>query len=140
MWILGVIFAPIIEEFIYRWVLISRLSMKYSFWTSVMISSFLFWIIHWLASFIWAFIFWICAFIIYKKNDNIFASMFTHMLNNLSIFIFLTILFFFFPEEISSKMTLEDINSWIYYFLPMTIIWFSWIIYYIKKNEQYLKS
>lgn len=140
MWILAVIFAPIIEEFIFRWVLTSRLSIKYSYWTSVIISSFLFWIVHWLTSFIWAFITWILLFIIYKKNENIFASMFTHILNNLSAFLFLTVLFFFFPEEISSKITLEDLNSWIYYFLPITIIWFSWIIYYLKKNEKYLKN
>lgn len=84
----SVIFAPIIEELIFRGVLFNRLKIRIGIIPAIILSSALFGIGHPFGGMISAFLFGMCMCILYLKTDNIFVGMTVHFLNNL-IFVIL---------------------------------------------------
>ena len=80
--IASIIFAPIIEELVFRGVLFNRLKIRIGIIGAMLISSFLFAIGHDFGGITSAFLFGICMCIIYLKTDNIFITMSIHFLNN----------------------------------------------------------
>ena len=80
--IASIIFAPILEELVFRGVLFNRLKIRVGFVGAMLISSFLFAIGHDFGGITSAFLFGICMCIIYLKTDNIFITMSIHFLNN----------------------------------------------------------
>jgi hypothetical protein len=80
--IASIIFAPIIEELIFRGVLFNRLKIRTGIIPAMLISSFLFAIGHDFGGITSAFLFGICMCILYLKTDNILIPMSVHFLNN----------------------------------------------------------
>lgn len=80
--IASLIFAPILEELIFRGVLFNRLKVKTGIIPAMLISSFLFGIGHDFGSMTSAFLFGICMCILYLKTDNILVPMSVHFINN----------------------------------------------------------
>lgn len=78
----AIIFAPIIEELVFRGVLFNRLKIRTGIIPAMIISSFLFAIGHEIGGIISAFLFGICMCILYLKTDNILVPMSVHFLNN----------------------------------------------------------
>ncbi|WP_368660202.1 lysostaphin resistance A-like protein [Methanobrevibacter sp.] len=78
-----VFFSPILEELIFRGVLLNKLSAFTSISFSIVISSLLFAFLHSFGSVTSAFIFAICMAILYLKTGNILVPIFAHFLNNL---------------------------------------------------------
>ena len=78
----GIIFAPIIEEIIFRGIIFNRLKIRIGITSAMIISSFLFAIGHGFGGITSAFLFGICMCILYLKTDNILIPMSVHFLNN----------------------------------------------------------
>ena len=78
-----IIFAPIMEELIFRGVLFNRLKIKIGILPAMLISSFIFAIGHDFGGITSAFLFGICMCILYLKTDNILIPMSVHFINNL---------------------------------------------------------
>ena len=79
----SIIFAPILEELIFRGVLFNRLKIRIGFIPAMLISSFLFAIGHDFGGITSAFLFGICMCILYLKTDNILVPMSVHFINNI---------------------------------------------------------
>ena len=79
----AIIFAPIMEELIFRGVLFNRLKITTGIIPAMIISSFIFAIGHEVGGIISAFLFGVCMCILYLKTDNILIPMSVHFLNNL---------------------------------------------------------
>ena len=80
--ITSVVFAPIIEELVFRGVLFNRLKIRIGIVPAMLISSILFAIGHDFGGIVSAFLFGICMCILYLKTDNILIPMSVHLINN----------------------------------------------------------
>lgn len=80
--ITSIIFAPLMEELIFRGVLFNRLKIRTGIIPAMLISSFLFGIGHEFGGMTSAFLFGICMCILYTKTDNILVPMSVHFINN----------------------------------------------------------
>ncbi len=77
-----IILAPIVEELIFRGILLHRLSIKWGIISAVFISSILFGISHLGLAVIGAFVFGITMTALYKKTNSISSSIVAHSINN----------------------------------------------------------
>lgn len=80
--IASIIFAPLLEELIFRGVLFNRLKIRTGIIPAMIISSFLFAIGHDFGGITSAFLFGISMCILYLKTDNIFVTISVHFINN----------------------------------------------------------
>lgn len=81
--IASIIFAPVLEELVFRGVLFNRLKIRTGVIAAMLISSAIFAIGHEFGGIISAFLFGMCMCVIYLKTDNILMSMSIHFINNL---------------------------------------------------------
>ncbi|XZM35290.1 lysostaphin resistance A-like protein (plasmid) [Clostridium perfringens] len=131
--ILIVLLAPILEELIFRGVLLNRLHKWFNTTISIIISSMLFGILH--DDIIGAFIFGICMCILYLKTKNILVPIYVHFFNNL-ISELPEIFSLFLPnntsfQEINMKFSPYFIKIWS---LILIITSGSFLILYLFKN------
>lgn len=80
IFLLIVIFGPIVEELLFRGVILNRLAVKWGLTVSIILSSLLFGILH--ADLIGAFIFGMMMAAIYIKTQTLWAPVICHILNN----------------------------------------------------------
>jgi hypothetical protein len=80
----AIIFAPVIEELVFRGVLFNRLKIRTGIVPAMIISSFIFAIGHNFGGITSAFMFGICMCILYLKTDNILIPMSVHFTNNVA--------------------------------------------------------
>lgn len=86
--IIGItVLAPIVEEFVFRGVILQRLIGKSSVWGGVLISSLLFGILH--ADVIGAFLFGIIASLLFIRTGNLLIPILMHAINNTIAVIFM---------------------------------------------------
>ena len=78
----SIIYAPVIEELVFRGVLFNRLKIRIGLVPAMLVSSFLFGIGHDFGGMTSAFLFGICMCILYTKTDNILIPMSVHFTNN----------------------------------------------------------
>lgn len=78
----SIIYAPVIEELVFRGVLFNRLKVRIGIVPAMLLSSFLFGIGHDFGGITSAFLFGICMCILYLKTDNILIPMSVHFTNN----------------------------------------------------------
>lgn len=81
--IASIIFAPILEELVFRGVLFNRLKIRTGVIAAMLISSTIFALGHEFGGIVSAFLFGMCMCIIYLKTDNILMTMSIHFINNL---------------------------------------------------------
>lgn len=86
--IASIIFAPLLEELVFRGVLFNRLKIRIGLVPAMLLSSFLFGIGHDFGGITSAFLFGLCMCILYLKTDNIFVPMSVHFINNVVATIF----------------------------------------------------
>ncbi|WP_407463374.1 CPBP family intramembrane glutamic endopeptidase [Methanobrevibacter sp.] len=79
----SIIIAPVLEELLFRGVLLNRLKIRIGIIPAILVSSGIFALGHEFGGITSAFVFGICMCIIYLKTDNILMSMSIHFLNNL---------------------------------------------------------
>lgn len=78
----SIIFAPLLEELMFRGVLFNRLKVRVGIIPAMLISSFIFGIGHDFGGMTSAFLFGMCMCILYLKTDNILVPMSVHFINN----------------------------------------------------------
>lgn len=78
----SIIFAPLVEELVFRGVIFNRLKIRTGILPAMLISSFIFTIGHDFGGMTSAFLFGICMCILYLKTDNILIPMSVHFINN----------------------------------------------------------
>ena len=78
----GVMLVPIIEELIFRGVILNRLNNKVNFIYAIIISSVLFSLFHGFGRLIPTFFFGLCMCVVYLKTNNITIPIIIHFLNN----------------------------------------------------------
>lgn len=81
------ILAPIVEEFVFRGVILHRLIRKTSVWGGILLSSLLFGILH--ADIIGAFLFGVIASLLFIKTGNLLIPILMHALNNTIAVVFM---------------------------------------------------
>lgn len=74
------ILAPVVEEFMFRGVLLKRLIGKTSVWGGILLSSLLFGILH--LDVIGAFLFGVVASLLYLRTNNLLLPILLHIINN----------------------------------------------------------
>lgn len=79
----SIIFAPLLEELIFRGVLFNRLKIRVGIVPAMLISSLLFGIGHDFGGMTSAFLFGLCMCILYLKTDNILVPISVHCINNI---------------------------------------------------------
>ncbi|TWT05473.1 CPBP family intramembrane metalloprotease [Planococcus sp. CPCC 101016] len=74
------ILAPVVEEFMFRGVLLKRMIGKTSVWGGILISSLLFGVLH--LDVIGAFLFGVVASLLYLRTNNLLIPILLHIINN----------------------------------------------------------
>ena len=128
--ITAIIFAPVLEELIFRGVLFNRLKIRIGLIPAMLISSFIFGIGHDFGGMTSAFLFGICMCILYLKTDNILVPMSVHFINN----VVATVL------ELTPFDAVTAQFPWIIPALLITIIGTVYLIKYIINEGSQLKK
>ncbi len=128
--ITAIIFAPVVEELVFRGVLFNRLKIRVGIIPSMIITSFLFGIGHSFGGMTSAFLFGLCMCILYLKTDNILVPMSVHFINNI--------------VATAMDITHFDIFAaqfpWIIPSLLLSILGTIYLIGYIYKESKNLKK
>lgn len=127
-----VILAPIVEEIVFRGILLRRISFKLGIRKGIILSSIVFAILHPGLGHIFSFIAGVIFSLIYLKYNNILISTITHMCYNFLYFI-VTVSSMFFTNQNTS---ISNIESTIYIFVGILglIFSFRYLFKYIKVN------
>ena len=126
----AIIFAPLMEELVFRGVLFNRLKIRTGIIPAMIISSFIFAIGHDFGGMTSAFIFGVCMCTLYLKTDNILVPMGVHFTNN----VVATILSLTGADIIISQM------PWMIPFTVIAIIGTFYLIKYVIKECSQLKK
>ncbi len=130
-----VIFAPFVEELIFRDILLNRLNKKFGIKKAILYSSIVFGILHIELAIIGAVIFGIIACILYLKYENILIPMTVHFINN--FIVSLPLLFESKPSSSEAMSYNEVLISGSIGFIIL-ILSSIWIYKYIKENAKYV--
>lgn len=134
-----VILAPVLEEITFRKVLFIRLSRKLGFVISAVISSLIFGIGHGSLGILGAIAFGIGCCILYRKYNNIAASITVHMVNNLIAGIIMIIAYFTNTLIVETTIiTNSDINMYLITGSIGTIIALIIFVRFILKNKHFI--
>ena len=126
----AIIFAPIVEELVFRGVLFNRLKIRTGIIPAMIISSVIFGLGHEFGGITSAILFGICMCILYTKTDNILIPMSVHFLNNLAA----TLL------NVSGLDVAMTQMPWIVPCTILSIIGTVYLIKYIIKESKQLKK
>ena len=123
------VFAPVVEEVIFRGIMVERFGAKYGYKSAVLLSSFLFGVLH--MDIIGAFVFGVVLSILYLRTRSLLLPFLIHAANNGAV-----ALLIFFDESINLEAmdTLETYleNIWIGFFLFVGS--FGWLIWFLRDN------
>lgn len=129
IFVLVSVLVPVVEELIFRGILVERLGLKYGYKRAVIISSLIFGVFH--ADIIGAFVFGVILSIIYLKTKSLLMPVLIHALNNglVALYTFL--------EEAIGYEAWETITPYIEYRwigISLTAITTIWLYKYIKQH------
>ena len=128
--LITVLIAPIVEEFIFRGVIMQRLAVKWGITAGVLISSFIFGILH--GDILGAFVFGIFMSLLYINTRTLLVPIACHMLNNGLAFglLFIGILM----GESETTTTVAQFQSDILSGLIPLLVTAPIVIYFVYKN------
>jgi len=123
------VFAPVVEEVIFRGIMVERFGAKYGYKSAVLLSSFLFGVLH--MDIIGAFVFGVVLSILYLRTRSLLLPFLIHAANNGAV-----VLLIFFDDYINlgSTDTIDTYleNIWIGFLLFVGS--FGWLIWFLKDN------
>lgn len=136
----SVIFAPMVEEIMFRGIVLHRLKIKWGINVSILVSSILFGLLHGFSGFLSATIFGICMSLILIRTNKIIIPITIHFFNNLA-----AELPSIFSQDTSTVITensattvqesIEFLNAYgLAVGLPIFLISFIFFIFYFKKH------
>jgi len=123
------VFAPVVEEIIFRGIMIERFGSKYGYKVAVLLSSFFFGVLH--MDIIGAFFFGVVLSVLYLRTRSLLLPFLIHAANNGAV-----MLLIFFEDSISAR-------AWdtIYPFIENTrtgvllfAVSFGWLAWFLKNN------
>lgn len=131
-----IVLAPVVEEFVFRGVFLTRFMAKTSMWGGILLSSLLFGILH--LDFVGSFLFGIIASLLYLRSGNLLLPILLHMFNNglaaLSIYVpvdwFVVIDWF----VVSTTADIEGKALANVIILAISAVLTAWIIYRLAKG------
>lgn len=131
--ITAVILAPIIEEIVFRGIILNRFRTKWGIGKAIILSSVLFGILHYELAVTGALTLGICLALIYLRTENILVPITIHFINNL-----IATAFMFLPSENTGTVesfTLQEARliGWSVG-VPLIIVSLIFFIKYYKKN------
>lgn len=124
--------GPIVEEFIFRGLLLNRLATKFNMMVGIFITNIIFAVFH--SDILGAFMFGFILSILYLKSGNLLLPIIVHVLNNSYVTI-LTIIDPPLPDFLS-ETTMEQLSEQIIPNIIMLAISIPILIIYIKKNKR----
>ena len=135
----AIIFAPILEEFICRGLMLHKWSIKWSVRRAILVSSLLFALVHFRHDFISLWIAGVLLSVLYLKTKNLAIPILLHFFHNLLVVIFNGIHYFGTPlAERNSFIKLIEIQESLQSSLGQSILFLSistpFLIYFIYKN------
>jgi len=123
------VFAPVVEEIIFRGIMIERFGAKYGYKIAVILSSLLFGVLH--MDIIGAFIFGIVLSVLYLRTRSLLLPVLIHAANNgfATLFIFYGDAF-----NIDAWETIEPFleNAWMG--ILLFVVSFGWLIWFLNNN------
>lgn len=135
MAILVVIFVPIIEEVVFRGILINRLSVTFKTKTAVIISSILFGVLH--TDPLGATIFGVIMAIIYIKTQKLIIPIICHVLNNFAAYILAISSHYIYGAQIGNAIVAFQ-DSWLIG-LGSILTLMTLSLIYLKRGQLYNK-
>ena len=81
--VLTIILAPIVEELVFRGVLLRWLGSRFNIYIAIIVTSLIFGVLHDTGGIFSAIIFGVCMSVLYVKTNNIFVPILAHMFNNI---------------------------------------------------------
>ncbi|NEP87323.1 MAG: CPBP family intramembrane metalloprotease [Okeania sp. SIO2C2] len=136
---LAMFFAPLIEEFFFRGVVLQKWVVKWGIKTGIIASSLFFALYHFRYDIIPLFISGLIYSILYFKNNNLISPIISHFFYNTLVAILNGIDFFLTPEtERNTFMSVETYQNYIQSLLSQRIFLIAvsapFVIYFIYKN------
>jgi len=123
------VFAPLVEEIIFRGIMIERLGSKYGYKIAVLLSSFLFGVLH--MDIIGAFIFGVVLSVLYLRTRSLLLPFLIHAANN-----GFAVLLIYFGDTLNLEAweTIEPFleNAWMG--ILLFVVSFGWLIWYLNNN------
>ena len=125
----GAVFAPLVEEIIFRGIMVERFGAKYGYKSAVIFSSLIFGVLH--MDIIGAFVFGVVLSVLYLQTRSLLLPFLIHAANNGAV-----VLLIFFDDYINlgSTDTIDTYleNIWIGFLLFVGS--FGWLIWFLKDN------
>jgi membrane protease YdiL (CAAX protease family) len=123
------VFAPVVEEIIFRGIMVERFGAKYGYKSGVLISSLLFGVLH--MDIIGAFVFGLVLSILYLRTRSLLLPFFIHAANNGAV-----VLLVFFDDYVNldSMDTIEFYSENIWIGILLFVSSFAWLIWFLKDN------
>jgi len=130
-----VLLGPLVEEIIFRGVMVERLGAKYGYMKGVVISSFIFGILH--VDVVGAFIFGVILSIVYLKSHSLLLPFLIHAANN---GVAISAYFFddFFEDETWETTAPYIEHAWIG--IALLVVSVAWIIWYVRENGSVIRE
>lgn len=125
----SVIFAPVIEELIFRGILLQKYVIKGKIKYGIFITSLIFGIIHFDFNIPGRIIIGIILSILYLKTGSLYSTMFAHLINNLVIFLLI------YSNTIKSIIKYLDSSKLLILLLSGILILIVTIILFFKRNN-----
>jgi uncharacterized protein len=124
------LFAPIVEEVIFRGMFLNRWTTKWNIRRAILLSSFFFATLHpWVNAS--SFVFGLCMCLLYLKSRTLFIPILAHVLNNAIALMFEL----FIPgSEITTENAVEEYRSWVWLGIVCLAISLPPILLFIYRN------
>lgn len=126
--------APVVEEFIFRGVILNRLKIRFGIKKAIILSSLVFCLLHYKLSFLGAFFFGIVVSLLYIKSGNILVNISAHFLNNFIISLVGLTNLFIKSSPSNSVLNTDEINICGAISIIILIISGFFTLKYIRKN------
>lgn len=123
------VLAPVVEEIIFRGIMVERFGTKYGYKSAVFLSSFLFGVLH--MDIIGAFVFGVVLSILYLRTRSLLLPFLVHAANNGAV-----VLVIFFDDSINldSMDTIDSFSEDIWIGILLFVGSFGWLIWFLKDN------
>lgn len=129
IFIVVAIFAPLVEEIVFRGIMIERFGSKYGFKVAVLLSSFLFGVLH--MDIIGAFIFGVVLSVLYLRTRSLLLPFLIHAANNGAVVLFI---FLGDPFNLEAWDTIEPFLENIWTGILLFVVSFGWLIWFLKSD------
>lgn len=128
--IMAIVFAPILEEFIFRGYLLNRWTLRFGALPAMLLSSALFAILH--PDVLGAFVFAIIMSLLYMKTRSLLAPMVVHAANNI-----IAVTLEWLDRSMLSgfeETTIADFHAYLWLGMICMVIGFPWLWFYVKRR------